>query len=82
MLRTAVENGKGYLDTMTLVTVISQNRVQRMQERFALKTDGKGRVLADETKAVITSKIQEIEKLTEEDFDGLDNDEESASHSS
>lgn len=56
---------------VTLVTVIAQGRVQRMQQRLKSKTEGKARVLADETKATIKDKIEGIEKLTEEDFDGL-----------
>ena len=56
---------------VTLVTVFSQDRVQRMQERLKSKTDGKARILANETKAAIKDKIEGIEKLTEEDFDGL-----------
>jgi voltage-gated potassium channel len=56
---------------VTLVTVISQNRVQRMEERLKSKTEGKARILANETKAAIKDKIEGIEKLTEEDFDGL-----------
>jgi rubrerythrin len=42
-----------------------------MQERLKSKTDGKARVLASETKATIKDKVEGIEKLTEEDFDGL-----------
>ncbi len=56
---------------VTLVTIISQNRVQRMQERLKSKTEGKARILANETKSAIKDKIEGIEKLTEEDFDGL-----------
>ena len=56
---------------VTLVTAIAQGRVQRMQERLKSKTDGKARVLASETKATIKDKVEGIEKLTEEDFDGL-----------
>ena len=56
---------------VTLVTIFSQNRVQRMQERLKSKTEGKARVLANETKATIKDKVEGIEKLTEEDFDGL-----------
>jgi len=56
---------------VTLVTVISQNRVQRMQERLKSKTEGKARVLANEMKTSIKDKVEGIEKLTEEDFDGL-----------
>ena len=56
---------------VTLVGIISQNRVQRMQERLKSKAEGKARVLANETKAAIKDKVEGIEKLTEEDFDGL-----------
>lgn len=56
---------------VTLVGIISQNRVQRMQERLKPKAEGKARVLAYETKTTIKDKIEGIEKLTEEDFDGL-----------
>jgi voltage-gated potassium channel len=56
---------------VTLVTIISQNRVQHMEARLKSKTKDKTRVLADETKATIKDKIEGIEKLTEEDFDGL-----------
>lgn len=54
---------------VTLVTIIPQNRVQHMQERLKSKTEA--RVLAYDTKAAIKDKIEGIEKLTEEDFDGL-----------
>lgn len=54
---------------VTLVTILSQNRVQSMQEKLKSKTEGRG--LADETKNTIKDKIEGIEKLTEEDFDGL-----------
>ena len=56
---------------VTLVGIISQNRVQRMQERLKSKAEGKARVLANETKATIKDKVEGIEKLTEEDFNGL-----------
>ena len=56
---------------VTLVTVISQNRVQHMQQKLKSKTEGKGRVLTDKTKTTIKDKIEGIEKLTEEDFNGL-----------
>ena len=42
-----------------------------MQERLKSKTEGKTRVLANETKAAIKDKVEGIEKLSEEDFDGL-----------
>jgi voltage-gated potassium channel Kch len=56
---------------VTLVSVISQKRVLRAQARLKLMTEGKPRVLAYETKATIKDRIEGIEKLTEEDFDGL-----------
>ena len=56
---------------VTLVTVIAQSRVRRMEERLKSKTEKKTGVLADETKATIKGKIEGIEKLNEEDFDGL-----------
>ena len=56
---------------VTLVGIISQKRVQRMQERLKSKTEGKGRVLANETKATIKDKVEGIEKLSDEDFKGL-----------
>ena len=49
---------------VTLVTILSQNRVQRMQERLKSKTEGKTRVLANETKATIKDKVEGIEKLS------------------
>jgi hypothetical protein len=56
---------------VTLVTVIAQKRVERAQERLMSKTVGKGRILAIEMKATIQDKVEGIEKLTEEEFDGL-----------
>ena len=56
---------------VTLVTVISQNRVHHMQQRLKSKTEGKSRVLANETKTTMKDKIEGIENLSEEDFDGL-----------
>jgi Ion channel len=56
---------------VTLVTIIAQNRVQRMEARLKSKTGEKTEVLANETKATIKDKIEGIEKLNEEDFDGL-----------
>ena len=56
---------------LTLVTEITQKRVERAQERFKSKTDAKGRVLANEMKATIQDKVEGIENLTEEEFDGL-----------
>jgi voltage-gated potassium channel len=56
---------------VTLVTVIAQSRVQRLQERLKSKTDGKAGVVANDTRATIQDKFGGIERLTEEEFDGL-----------
>ncbi len=56
---------------VTLVTVIAQSRVQHMQERLTSKSDAKVGGLAKEMKATIQNKVEGIEKLTEEEFDGL-----------
>jgi voltage-gated potassium channel len=40
---------------VTLVTVISQNRVQHMQKRLESKTEGKDRILADNTTCKVIS---------------------------
>ena len=56
---------------VTLVTVIAQARYQRMQERLESKIEGKAGVLANEMKATIQDKVEGIEKLTKEEFDGL-----------
>jgi hypothetical protein len=56
---------------VTLVTVFAQKRVQSMQERLKSKTDVKDRVLGNEMKATIQDKVEGIEKLSEEEFDGL-----------
>jgi rubrerythrin len=42
-----------------------------MQERLKRKTEDKIGVLANDTKAAIKDKVEGIEKLTEEDFNGL-----------
>ena len=42
-----------------------------MQERLKSKTEGKARVLANEMKTSIKDKVEGIEKLSEEDFNGL-----------
>lgn len=56
---------------VTLVTVIAQSRVERMQERLKSRTDGKAGVVANEMKSTIQDKVGGIEKLTDEEFDGL-----------
>ena len=42
-----------------------------MQKRLKSKTEGKARVLANEMKTSIKDKVEGIEKLSEEDFNGL-----------
>jgi len=42
-----------------------------MQQRLKSKTEGKAGVLANEMKVPIQDKVEGIEKLTEEEFDGL-----------
>lgn len=44
---------------------------QKYSNILELKIDGKLRVLASETKATIKDKVEGIEKLTEEDIEGL-----------
>ena len=56
---------------VTLVTAVAQSRVRHMEERLKSKSEKKTRVLAYETKAMIRDKIEGIEKLNEEDFDGV-----------
>ena len=56
---------------VTLVTVIAQSRVERMQERLKSRTAGKVGVVANEMKSTIQDKVVGIEKLTDEEFDGL-----------
>ena len=55
---------------VTLVTVIAQSRVQRMQERLKSKTDGKAGVLASETKATIQDKSEESRTLPKKSLMG------------
>jgi len=56
---------------VTLVTVIAQSRVQRLRERLKSKTDSKAGVVASDTRATIQDRFGGIERLTEEEFDGL-----------
>ena len=50
---------------------LSQRRLQRVESRFKSKSEVQSGLLADEKKTSIKGKIDEIEKLTEEDFDML-----------
>jgi ion channel len=56
---------------VTLVTVIAQSRVERMQERLKSRTGCKVGVVANEMKSTIQDKVVGVEKLTDEEFDGL-----------
>jgi hypothetical protein len=56
---------------VTLVTVIAQSRVERMQERLKSRTGGKAGVVGNEMKSNIQDKVAGIEKLTDEEFNVL-----------
>ena len=56
---------------VTLVTVITQSRVERMQERLKSRTGGKAGVVGNEMKSTIQDKVAGIEKLTDEEFNVL-----------
>jgi voltage-gated potassium channel len=55
---------------VAVLGMIAQRRMQRVESRFKSKIEAQSRLL-DETKTSIKSKIDEIEKLTEEDFSTL-----------
>jgi voltage-gated potassium channel len=58
---------------VTLVTLLSQRRLQHTETmlKVMLKTEVRPKLLGDETKTAIKDEIDEIEKMTEEDFDRL-----------
>jgi len=58
---------------VTLVTLLSQRRLQHTESmlKLKLKTEDRSKLLGDETKTVIKDEIDGIEKITEEDFDRL-----------
>ena len=58
---------------VTLVTLLSQRRLQHTESmlKIKLKTEDRSKLLGDETKTVIKDEIDGIEKMTEEDFDRL-----------
>lgn len=56
---------------VTLVTMLSQREFQRLESKLKSKTEVQPRLLGDDTKTAIKSKIEGIEKLTDEDFDTL-----------
>jgi voltage-gated potassium channel len=58
---------------VTLVTLLSQRRLQHTESmlKLKIKSEVQPKLLGDETKTAIIDKIEEIEKLNEEDFDTL-----------
>ena len=56
---------------VTIVTIFSQRRLKRIESSLKPKTGVHTRLFGDETKKDIKVKIDEIEKLTEEDFGNL-----------
>jgi len=58
---------------VSLVTLLSQRRLQRTESmlKVMLKTEVRSKSLGDETKIAIKDEIDEIGKMTEEDFDRL-----------
>jgi voltage-gated potassium channel len=56
---------------LTLVTTLSQRRIHQIESRLNSMTEVQARVLGYERKTAIKNKIEEIEKLTDVDFDTL-----------
>ena len=56
---------------VALLGMLSQRRLQHVESMFKSKINGRTRHLGDETKTVIRDKIEGIENLTEQEFDGL-----------
>jgi voltage-gated potassium channel len=56
---------------VSLVTLLSQRRLQHTESMLKLKTEGRPKLLGDETKTAIKDEIDGIERMTEEDFDRL-----------
>jgi|SRR6476469_1018314 len=54
-----------------LVGAFAQGRFQRAEARLKSKVEPQASLIVDETKTAIKSKIEVIEKLTDEDFDIL-----------
>jgi voltage-gated potassium channel len=54
-----------------LVNTLAQRRLQRRESRLKSKTKLQSRILDQETTKAIKNKTEEIENLTEEDFDTL-----------
>ena len=56
---------------VSLVTLLSQRRLQHTESMLKAKTENRPKLLGDETKTAIKDEIDGIEKMTEEDFDRL-----------
>jgi voltage-gated potassium channel len=56
---------------VSLVTLLSQRRLQHIESMLKAKTENRPKLLGDETKTAIKDEIDGIEKMTEEDFDRL-----------
>jgi voltage-gated potassium channel len=56
---------------VSLVTLLSQRRLQHTESMLKAKTENRPKFLGDETKTAIKDEIDGIEKMTEEDFDRL-----------
>lgn len=54
-----------------LISTFAKRRLKRAESRLKSKTELQPSLLGHDTKTAIKSKIEEIEKLTEEDFDTL-----------
>ena len=56
---------------VAVLGILAQRRLQRVESRFASRSEIQSRSPVDETKMSIKGKIDGIKKLTEEDFDML-----------
>jgi voltage-gated potassium channel len=56
---------------VSLLTLLSQRRLQHTGSMLKLKIEVRPKLLGDETKTAIKNEIDGIEKMTEEDFDRL-----------
>ena len=56
---------------VVFVSTLAQRRFKRAESRFKATTEFQPTLQGDESKRAIKNKIDEIEKLTEEDFDKL-----------
>ena len=56
---------------VSLVTLLSQRRLQHTESMLKLKTEVRPKLIGDETKTAIKDEIDGIENITEEEFDRL-----------